>query len=158
MLVGEMFSLSLSPLHHSTSLLAKYIYFPDIVYNLCVSGSCCEENVFVIVWVIRNDIYVVIEGVGGCALKLMQLNRLLPIRPLMRFCTPERRCSSSAAAWLISRKHTDLIFSPLCSEFIGENGDEKFWQFVNTVKELTVYKHGGGHRTLVRSSALVICF
>lgn len=31
----------------------------------------------------------------------------------------------------------------LCSEFIGEDGNEKFWQFVDTVKELTVYKHGG---------------
>lgn len=31
----------------------------------------------------------------------------------------------------------------MCSEFIGEDGNEKFWQFVDTVKELTVYKHGG---------------
>lgn len=29
------------------------------------------------------------------------------------------------------------------SEFIGEDGEEKFWQFVDTVKELTVYKNGG---------------
>uniref|UniRef100_A0A3Q4GS36 UDP-glucose ceramide glucosyltransferase-like 1 n=1 Tax=Neolamprologus brichardi TaxID=32507 RepID=A0A3Q4GS36_NEOBR len=28
------------------------------------------------------------------------------------------------------------------TEFIGEDGNEKFWQFVDTVKELTVYKHG----------------
>ncbi|XP_077583615.1 UDP-glucose:glycoprotein glucosyltransferase 2 [Stigmatopora nigra] len=28
------------------------------------------------------------------------------------------------------------------SEFIGEDGNEKFWQFVDTVKELTVYKQG----------------
>lgn len=34
----------------------------------------------------------------------------------------------------------NLIF---CSEFIREDGDEKFWQFVDTVKELTVYKNGG---------------
>ena len=31
----------------------------------------------------------------------------------------------------------------LCSEFIAEDGNEKFWQFVDTVKELTVYKQGG---------------
>lgn len=31
----------------------------------------------------------------------------------------------------------------MCSEFIGEDGNEKFWQFVDTVKELTVYKRGG---------------
>ncbi len=30
-----------------------------------------------------------------------------------------------------------------CSEFIREDGEEKFWQFVDTVKELTVYKNGG---------------
>lgn len=35
------------------------------------------------------------------------------------------------------------IRSLLYSEFIGEDGNEKFWQFVDTVKELTVYKHGG---------------
>lgn len=29
------------------------------------------------------------------------------------------------------------------SEFIGEDGSEKFWNFVDTVKELTVYKQGG---------------
>uniref|UniRef100_A0A3Q2Y4X5 UDP-glucose ceramide glucosyltransferase-like 1 n=1 Tax=Hippocampus comes TaxID=109280 RepID=A0A3Q2Y4X5_HIPCM len=28
------------------------------------------------------------------------------------------------------------------TEFIGEDGNEKFWQFVDTVKELTVYKQG----------------
>ncbi|XP_072542692.1 UDP-glucose:glycoprotein glucosyltransferase 2 isoform X2 [Salminus brasiliensis] len=33
------------------------------------------------------------------------------------------------------------------SEFISENGEEKFWQFVNTVKELTVYKHGESVRS-----------
>lgn len=29
------------------------------------------------------------------------------------------------------------------SEFIAEGGNEKFWEFVDTVKELTVYKQGG---------------
>ncbi|XP_074515294.1 UDP-glucose:glycoprotein glucosyltransferase 2 isoform X2 [Sebastes fasciatus] len=33
------------------------------------------------------------------------------------------------------------------SEFIGEDGNEKFWQFVDTVKELTVYKHGESVRS-----------
>lgn len=31
----------------------------------------------------------------------------------------------------------------LTSEFIAESGNEKFWEFVDTVKELTVYKQGG---------------
>ncbi|KAL6485212.1 hypothetical protein MHYP_G00072570 [Metynnis hypsauchen] len=33
------------------------------------------------------------------------------------------------------------------SEFISESGDERFWQFVDTVKELTVYKHGESVRS-----------
>ncbi|XP_030641719.1 UDP-glucose:glycoprotein glucosyltransferase 2-like [Chanos chanos] len=33
------------------------------------------------------------------------------------------------------------------SEFIAEDGDEKFWQFVETVKELTVYKNGESVRS-----------
>ncbi|KAG1946091.1 UDP-glucose:glycoprotein glucosyltransferase [Pimephales promelas] len=33
------------------------------------------------------------------------------------------------------------------SEFIREDGDEKFWQFVDTVKELTVYKNGESVRS-----------
>ncbi|KAL7881321.1 hypothetical protein AOLI_G00081690 [Acnodon oligacanthus] len=33
------------------------------------------------------------------------------------------------------------------SEFISESGDERFWQFVDTVKELTVYKQGESVRS-----------
>ncbi|XP_036396338.1 UDP-glucose:glycoprotein glucosyltransferase 2 [Megalops cyprinoides] len=33
------------------------------------------------------------------------------------------------------------------SEFIAEDGDEKFWQFVDTVKELTVYRNGESIRS-----------
>ncbi|XP_029385904.1 UDP-glucose:glycoprotein glucosyltransferase 2 isoform X3 [Echeneis naucrates] len=33
------------------------------------------------------------------------------------------------------------------SEFIGEDGNEKFWQFIDTVKELTVYKQGESVRS-----------
>ncbi|XP_010771880.1 UDP-glucose:glycoprotein glucosyltransferase 2 [Notothenia coriiceps] len=33
------------------------------------------------------------------------------------------------------------------SEFIAEDGNEKFWQFVDTVKELTVYKQGESVRS-----------
>ncbi|KAM9343363.1 UDP-glucose:glycoprotein glucosyltransferase 2 [Pholidichthys leucotaenia] len=33
------------------------------------------------------------------------------------------------------------------SEFIGEDGNEKFWQFIDTVKELTVYKRGESVRS-----------
>ncbi|XP_076026136.1 UDP-glucose:glycoprotein glucosyltransferase 2 isoform X2 [Genypterus blacodes] len=33
------------------------------------------------------------------------------------------------------------------SEFVAEDGNEKFWQFVDTVKELTIYKQGESVRT-----------
>uniref|UniRef100_A0A8C5FI82 UDP-glucose ceramide glucosyltransferase-like 1 n=1 Tax=Gadus morhua TaxID=8049 RepID=A0A8C5FI82_GADMO len=33
------------------------------------------------------------------------------------------------------------------SEFVAEDGNEKFWQFVDTVKELTVYKNGESVRS-----------
>ncbi|KAI1899151.1 hypothetical protein AGOR_G00058600 [Albula goreensis] len=33
------------------------------------------------------------------------------------------------------------------SEFIAEDGEEKFWQFVDTVKELTIYKNGESVRS-----------
>lgn len=37
----------------------------------------------------------------------------------------------------------DNKFLFLNSEFIAEDGNEKFWQFLETVRELTVYKQGG---------------
>uniref|UniRef100_A0A8D0H3B0 UGGT thioredoxin-like domain-containing protein n=1 Tax=Sphenodon punctatus TaxID=8508 RepID=A0A8D0H3B0_SPHPU len=33
------------------------------------------------------------------------------------------------------------------SEFIAEEGNEKFWQFLETVRELTIYKHGDSERS-----------
>ncbi|TSO88057.1 UDP-glucose:glycoprotein glucosyltransferase 2 [Bagarius yarrelli] len=38
-------------------------------------------------------------------------------------------------------------FSEILSEFISEGGDDTFWQFVDTVKELKVYKHGESVRS-----------
>uniref|UniRef100_A0A4W5PFA1 UDP-glucose ceramide glucosyltransferase-like 1 n=1 Tax=Hucho hucho TaxID=62062 RepID=A0A4W5PFA1_9TELE len=43
--------------------------------------------------------------------------------------------------------HTFLFPSLLFSEFIAEDGNEKFWDFVDTVKELTVYKNGESVRS-----------
>lgn len=37
----------------------------------------------------------------------------------------------------------DNSFLFLNSEFIAEDGNENFWQFLETVRELTVYKQGG---------------
>lgn len=36
-----------------------------------------------------------------------------------------------------------IHFYFLNSEFIAEDGNEKFWQFLETVRELTIYKQGG---------------
>uniref|UniRef100_A0A8C5I6K1 UDP-glucose ceramide glucosyltransferase-like 1 n=1 Tax=Gouania willdenowi TaxID=441366 RepID=A0A8C5I6K1_GOUWI len=43
--------------------------------------------------------------------------------------------------------NANMYFCLLCSEFIAEDGNEKFWQFVDTVQELTVYKHGESVRS-----------
>lgn len=42
----------------------------------------------------------------------------------------------------------------LNSEFIAEDGNEKFWQFLETVRELTVYKQGGKLNSML---ALISC-
>lgn len=46
------------------------------------------------------------------------------------------------------------------SEFIAESGNEKFWEFVDTVKELTVYKQGGTfvNQNDARVLPLFFCF
>ncbi|CAJ1079457.1 UDP-glucose:glycoprotein glucosyltransferase 2 [Xyrichtys novacula] len=47
----------------------------------------------------------------------------------------------------LKAKWTMTPFLLETSEFIGEDGNEKFWQFVDTVKELTVYKQGESVRS-----------
>uniref|UniRef100_UPI003AAA24A0 UDP-glucose:glycoprotein glucosyltransferase 2 n=1 Tax=Centroberyx gerrardi TaxID=166262 RepID=UPI003AAA24A0 len=47
----------------------------------------------------------------------------------------------------LKAKWTMTPFLLETSEFIGEDGNEKFWQFVDTVKELTVYKSGESVRS-----------
>uniref|UniRef100_A0A671SXB6 UDP-glucose:glycoprotein glucosyltransferase 2-like n=1 Tax=Sinocyclocheilus anshuiensis TaxID=1608454 RepID=A0A671SXB6_9TELE len=51
----------------------------------------------------------------------------------------------SASKGVVASLQAKWSMTPLLletSEFIREDGEEKFWQFVNTVKELTVYKNG----------------
>uniref|UniRef100_A0A8C4IKT4 UDP-glucose ceramide glucosyltransferase-like 1 n=1 Tax=Dicentrarchus labrax TaxID=13489 RepID=A0A8C4IKT4_DICLA len=55
--------------------------------------------------------------------------------------TPKGVTASLKAKWSM----TPFLLET--SEFIGEDGNEKFWQFVDTVKELTVYKHGESVRS-----------
>lgn len=47
----------------------------------------------------------------------------------------------------LKAKWTMTPFLLETSEFISEDGNEKFWQFVDTVKELTVYKQGESVRS-----------
>ncbi|KAA0715726.1 UDP-glucose:glycoprotein glucosyltransferase 2 [Triplophysa tibetana] len=56
----------------------------------------------------------------------------------------------SATKGVIASLQAKWAMTPLLletSEFIREDGDEKFWQFVDTVKELTVYKNGESVRS-----------
>ncbi|KAM8856453.1 UDP-glucose:glycoprotein glucosyltransferase 2 isoform 2-T2 [Spinachia spinachia] len=47
----------------------------------------------------------------------------------------------------LSAKWSMTPFLLETSEFVGEDGNDKFWQFVDTVKELTVYKQGESVRS-----------
>nr|XP_055070737.1 UDP-glucose:glycoprotein glucosyltransferase 2 isoform X1 [Misgurnus anguillicaudatus]XP_055070738.1 UDP-glucose:glycoprotein glucosyltransferase 2 isoform X1 [Misgurnus anguillicaudatus]XP_055070739.1 UDP-glucose:glycoprotein glucosyltransferase 2 isoform X1 [Misgurnus anguillicaudatus]XP_055070740.1 UDP-glucose:glycoprotein glucosyltransferase 2 isoform X1 [Misgurnus anguillicaudatus] len=56
----------------------------------------------------------------------------------------------SASKGVIASLQAKWAMTPLLletSEFIREDNDEKFWQFVDTVKELTVYKSGESVRS-----------
>ncbi|TRY97085.1 hypothetical protein DNTS_027277 [Danionella cerebrum] len=56
----------------------------------------------------------------------------------------------SASKGVIASLQAKWTMTPLLletSEFIREDGDDKFWQFVDTVKELTVYKNGESVRS-----------
>ncbi|XP_050975061.1 UDP-glucose:glycoprotein glucosyltransferase 2 isoform X2 [Labeo rohita] len=56
----------------------------------------------------------------------------------------------SASKGVVASLQAKWSMTPLLletSEFIREDGEEKFWQFVDTVKELTVYKHGESVRS-----------
>uniref|UniRef100_A0A8C1LCD3 UDP-glucose ceramide glucosyltransferase-like 1 n=1 Tax=Cyprinus carpio TaxID=7962 RepID=A0A8C1LCD3_CYPCA len=56
----------------------------------------------------------------------------------------------SASKGVVASLQAKWSMTPLLletSEFIREDGEEKFWQFVDTVKELTVYKNGESVRS-----------
>ncbi|XP_037542094.1 UDP-glucose:glycoprotein glucosyltransferase 2 [Nematolebias whitei] len=55
--------------------------------------------------------------------------------------TPKGVTASLKAKWSM----TPFLLET--SEFVGEDGNDKFWQFVETVKELTVYKQGESVRS-----------
>ncbi|XP_077946523.1 UDP-glucose:glycoprotein glucosyltransferase 2 isoform X5 [Gasterosteus aculeatus] len=70
---------------------------------------------------------------------LIVLSLLLNIHRVLS--APKGVTASLSAKWSM----TPFLLET--SEFIGEDGNEKFWQFVDTVKELTVYKQGESVRS-----------
>ncbi|KAJ8252912.1 hypothetical protein GJAV_G00206940 [Gymnothorax javanicus] len=69
---------------------------------------------------------------------------LLPVLLLM--CGHAQAASKGVTASLNAKwSNTPLLLET--SEFIAEDGEEKFWPFVETVKELTVYKNGESIRS-----------
>ncbi|XP_062312651.1 UDP-glucose:glycoprotein glucosyltransferase 2 isoform X3 [Osmerus eperlanus] len=59
----------------------------------------------------------------------------------------QRVSASKGVSASLKAKWSMTPFLLETSEFIGEDGNEKFWQFVETVKELTVYKNGESVRS-----------
>ncbi|XP_061549023.1 UDP-glucose:glycoprotein glucosyltransferase 2 isoform X5 [Phycodurus eques] len=78
----------------------------------------------------------------------MKMRNIILLSPLLLLLNMQHTASASkgVVASLKAKWHT-TPFLLETSEFIGEDGNEKFWQFVDTVKELTVYKQGESVRS-----------
>ncbi|KAK7882501.1 hypothetical protein WMY93_028675 [Mugilogobius chulae] len=74
--------------------------------------------------------------------KLVVLSVLLVLLLNLQHVTSSKGVSASLKA-----KWSMTPFLLETCEFVGEDGNEKFWQFVDTVKELTVYKQGESVRS-----------
>ncbi|KAM9802668.1 UDP-glucose:glycoprotein glucosyltransferase 2 isoform 1-T1 [Syngnathus typhle] len=74
--------------------------------------------------------------------------RTIILQPLLLLMIMQHTASASkgVTASLKAKWHATPYLLET-SEFIGEDGNEKFWQFVDTVKELTAYKQGDSLRT-----------
>ncbi|XP_053733940.1 UDP-glucose:glycoprotein glucosyltransferase 2 isoform X2 [Synchiropus splendidus] len=66
---------------------------------------------------------------------------------LLLLIAPHLTSASKSVTASLKAKWDMTPFLLETSEFIGEDGNEKFWQFVDTVKELTVYKQGESVRS-----------
>ncbi|KAM9804857.1 UDP-glucose:glycoprotein glucosyltransferase 2 [Neosynchiropus ocellatus] len=66
---------------------------------------------------------------------------------LLLLTAPHLTAASKGVTASLKAKWDMTPFLLETSEFIGEDGNEKFWQFVDTVKELTVYKQGESVRS-----------
>ncbi|XP_017676559.1 PREDICTED: UDP-glucose:glycoprotein glucosyltransferase 2 isoform X4 [Lepidothrix coronata] len=74
------------------------------------------------------------------ALLLLLLLTLLCARPSLCGTAPASSSQPVTARLAAKWPATPLLLE--ASEFIAEDGNEKFWQFLETVRELTVYKQG----------------
>ncbi|XP_028290980.1 UDP-glucose:glycoprotein glucosyltransferase 2 isoform X3 [Gouania willdenowi] len=84
------------------------------------------------------------EKRGSCSSAIMRRTIVLSLLLLnihQVISAPKGVTASLKAKWSM----TPLLLET--SEFIAEDGNEKFWQFVDTVQELTVYKHGESVRS-----------
>ncbi|XP_061827435.1 UDP-glucose:glycoprotein glucosyltransferase 2 isoform X3 [Nerophis lumbriciformis] len=66
---------------------------------------------------------------------------------LLLITTQHKASASKSVSASLKAKWQTTPFLLETSEFIGEDNNEKFWQFVDTVKELTVYKQGESVRS-----------
>uniref|UniRef100_A0A3B4ACW7 UDP-glucose ceramide glucosyltransferase-like 1 n=1 Tax=Periophthalmus magnuspinnatus TaxID=409849 RepID=A0A3B4ACW7_9GOBI len=66
---------------------------------------------------------------------------------LLLLLSPQHVTSSKGVSASLKAKWSMTPFLLETCEFVGEDGNEKFWQFVDTVKELTVYKQGESVRS-----------
>ncbi|XP_050188411.1 UDP-glucose:glycoprotein glucosyltransferase 2 isoform X1 [Myiozetetes cayanensis] len=77
---------------------------------------------------------------AGRALSVLLLLALLCARPSLCGTAPASSSQPVTARLAAKWPATPLLLE--ASEFIAEDGNEKFWQFLETVRELTVYKQG----------------
>ncbi|XP_032533135.1 UDP-glucose:glycoprotein glucosyltransferase 2 isoform X5 [Chiroxiphia lanceolata] len=77
---------------------------------------------------------------AGRALPLLLLLALLCARQSLCGTAPASSSQPVTARLAAKWPATPLLLE--ASEFIAEDGNEKFWQFLETVRELTVYKQG----------------
>ncbi|XP_020794799.1 UDP-glucose:glycoprotein glucosyltransferase 2 [Boleophthalmus pectinirostris] len=74
-------------------------------------------------------------------------NRVVSLLLLLLLLSPQHATSSKGVSASLKAKWSMTPFLLETCEFVGEDGNEKFWQFVDTVKELTVYKQGESVRS-----------
>ncbi|XP_061697975.1 UDP-glucose:glycoprotein glucosyltransferase 2 isoform X2 [Syngnathoides biaculeatus] len=77
----------------------------------------------------------------------MEMRTVFLLCLLMLFNAQHTAFASKGVVASLKAKWHSTPFLLETSEFIGEDGNEKFWQFVDTVKELTVYKQGESVRS-----------